>query len=108
LALQSERDAFCDAYNLIDEELATFGTLLPFVFPKRLRRYQWDWFYGFRSDNVHAPMEYAAMRLAADLTGIETPECIDGMTAMELGVKEYASALMPISEFISRYNENNA
>jgi len=106
LPLLYERQEVCKDFGVTEDTLVTMAMIMGIIFPNRLRRYQRDWVAGFSSNSIHAPAEYAAMRLAADLTGIETPESLVGHNATDLGIMSYGSALTPLLEFASAYLHN--
>jgi hypothetical protein len=103
LPLRSEREHVCRALTTDKDTMVAFDLLLGIIFPNRLRRYQRDWGCGFASPGVHGLPEYAAMRFAADMTGIETPSSLEGYTAHDLGIEKYGSALIVLTEFAASY-----
>ncbi len=103
LPLTSERRAVCDCWAAPENTLVTMDMLLGIIFPNRCRLYQTDWIEGFPSKGFGTPAEYAAMRLAADLIGIPTPSSLHGLTAEELGIMPYGSALKPLQNFVFSY-----
>lgn len=103
LPLAAERDLVCKTLRADEDTIVTFDHLLGLVFPNRLHVYQKDWGCGLVSPGVHGLPEYAAMRFAADMRGIPTPQSLKGFTAHDLGIENYGSALILLSEFGASY-----
>lgn len=103
IPLESERVVVRNTFNISDNTQMRMDTILGVIFPIRLQVYQKDLIQGYASERIHAPYDYLAMRLAAHLTGIETPVSLVGHTAHELGIMSYGSALTPLFEFGSAY-----
>jgi hypothetical protein len=101
--LTAERDLVCKTLRVVEDTTVTFDLLLGIVFPNRLHLYQHDWGCGFASSGVHGLPEYAAMRFAADMTGIATPPGLEGYTAHDLGIENYGSVLIFLTEFGASY-----
>ena len=108
LPLRSERSMFCNAHPATEDTKVRMSMLLGIIFSNRSKNYQRDWAAGWISNGVHAPAEYAAMRLAADLTGIETPDSLQGFTAEQLAIESYGSALDPLISFAAEYTKTIA
>jgi len=102
----AERSKVCDMYNVDDDINMGMDTILGIIFPGRLHQYQSDLAASIASASVHAPFEYAAMRLAADLTGVPTPKSLVGQSAEELGILAYGDAIIPLIEFGNAYTQN--
>jgi hypothetical protein len=103
LSLTAEREEIRKTIGVDDEMSVAFDLLLGILLPNRLHLYQHDWGCGFASPGVHGLAEYAAMRFAADMTGIATPPSLKGYTASELGIEKYGSALIFLTEFAASY-----
>ena len=82
-------------------------TILGIILPHRLATYQKDWKSGlFRVVEGHRDIyfpDYAAMRLAADLTGITTPPSLVGHIAADFGIEKYGSASIVLTQFCESY-----
>jgi len=107
LLLQSELSAVCEAFDFDPDVHTTPDTILGIILPNRLSNYQKDWssalFHlaeGRRDINLS---DYAAMRLAADLTGIVTPPSLVGHIAADFGIEKYGSASIVLTEFTTSY-----
>ena len=81
--------------------------ILGIILPNRLSKYQEDWKYpilrlaeGQRDLDMTC---YVAMRLAADLTGIVTPESLVGHVAADLGIEKYGMAYLALTSFATSY-----
>ena len=104
---ESELWSVCKAFNTEPDVEMSSDTILGVIFPNRLTNYQKDWgsgilrcFSGHKDINIS---DYAAMRLAADLTGIVTPPSLVGHIAADLGIEKYGSASIVLTEFASSY-----
>lgn len=116
LPLASERRQVSEYFSRragigMDENISTtMDDILGIILPNRLRRYKKDWATGYAWILNHGVPEgdpkdiaYAAMRLAADLTGVATPDSLAGHSARELGIMPYVSALYPLRLFTTAY-----
>jgi len=96
LLLDSELWPFCKRFDCFPDTYVSPDMILGFILPHRLTTYQKDWSAGlFRVLEGHRDIsfsDYAAMRLAADLTGIATPSSLVGHTAADFGIEKYGSA----------------
>lgn len=111
LPLFSERQKVCQAFGEDENTLVTMDMVLGIIFPNRLGKYQVDWAAGFAASRVqsptgysHSPQVYAAMRLAADLAGIATPQSLAGHTAMGLGIMAFGTAEIVLQLFVEAYS----
>lgn len=102
----AERRKVTEMYNVEDDINMGMDTILGIIFPGRLHQYQSDLAAGMTSSGPHAPFEYAAMRLAADLTGVPAPKSLAGQSAEELGIMACGTAIIPLIEFGSAYIQN--
>jgi hypothetical protein len=104
LPLMTERREVCDTFDIKEDTYVTMDLILGIIFPRRSHRYQMDWATGFPpSKGFDGIAEYAAMRLAADLMGVETTGSLAGTTAAELGIVQYGGALVALTDFASSY-----
>jgi hypothetical protein len=103
LALLPERRKVCEAVNCSEDTIVPMDTVLSVIFPDRLCLYQTDWAAGFLSSRALGLSEYAAMRLAADLTGVATPQNLVGRTANDLGIMPFGTASFVLTEFVAAY-----
>jgi len=103
LPLASERLEVCRTCGTSEDTYVTMDMILGIIFPKRLHNYQIDWAAGFTSGRLDALTPYSAMRLAADISGVQTPQSLVGKTARELGITGYDLALSALIEFVSAY-----
>lgn len=103
IPLGSERAIVRNTFNIPDNTQMKMDTILGVIFPIRLQVYQTDLIQGYATQRIHAPYDYLAMRLASQITGIETPASLVGRTAHELGIMTYGSALSPLFDFGSAY-----
>ena len=101
--MTSERNVIRKTFGVDDKTLVAFDLLLGILLPNRLQRYQLDWGCGFASPGFRRLSEYAAMRFAADMTGIATSPSLVGYTAADLGIDNYGSALIFLTEFAASY-----
>lgn len=109
LLLPAELSAVCKAFGTdVDTKAeASPDMILGIILPKRLETYQKDWSAalfrlagGLRDINFS---DYAAIRLAADLTDIVTPTSLVGHTAADFQVEKYGSASIVLGEFSNSY-----
>ncbi len=127
LLLESERTAVIQALQFHPDDpddevtldtMVTPAMILGIILPNRLSNYQKDWISGFaplvakamsgRHDFSYSEIhfsDYAAMRFAADLTGIVTPSSLVGHKALHLGIEAYPRANMVLAGFISAYSK---
>lgn len=103
LRLDHEIKMVCDTYRIEPDTIITMKMALDVIFAGRSSFYQRDFACGFEDKSVpDAPIVYGAMRLAADLAGVETPDSLQGRNATELGVMSYGMAVFPLTEFIGK------
>jgi hypothetical protein len=78
--------------------------VLGIILPKRLSNYQKDWGSALFDLQRVTVAEYAAMRLAADLTGVPTPASLVGQSVATLGIGDsYGPAFRALTEFATGY-----
>ena len=103
LLLDSELWAVCKAFDCLPDVHMSPDAILGIILPKRLSNYQKDWSSAlFRLAQGHRDInfsDYAAMRLAADLTGIATPPSLVGHTAADFRIEKYGSASIVLTQF---------
>ncbi len=107
LPMAAECQEFCSKFGITEDTRVTMSMISGIIFPHRIRQGQRDWAAGFTSNSVHAPAEFAAMRLAADLAGIVTPASLVGQMARDLGIMYYGSTLPPLTDFFSKYQASS-
>lgn len=107
LLLDSELWPVCKRFDCFPDTYVSTDTILGIILPNRLTTYQKDWSSGlFRVLEGHRDIyfsDYAAMRLAADLTGITTPPSLVGQTAVGLRIEKYGSASIALTQFVGSY-----
>ena len=105
LPLIGERREVYSAIGVESDALVDLSLIFGIIFPNRSHLYQVDWANGLAPSNPCAPAEYAAMRFAADLTGITTPQSLVGRTAAELKINAFGSAHAGLTEMAFQYME---
>lgn len=107
LLLDSELWPVCKRLDCFPDTYASTDTILGMILPNRLTTYQKDWSSGLcRVREGHRDinfLHYAAMRLAADLTGITTPPSLVGQSIADLGIERYGSASIALTQFVGSY-----
>ena len=108
LLLDSELWPICKKFDCFPDTYVSPDMILGIILPHRLATYQKDWSSGlFRMLGGHRDInfsDYAAMRLAADLTGITTPPSLVGHTAADFGIEKYGSASIALTQFATAYH----
>ncbi len=107
LLLDSELWPVCKRFDCFPDTFVSPDMILGIILPHRLATYQKDWSSGlFRVLEGHRDInisDYAAMRLAADLTGIITPPSLVGHTAADFDIEKYGSASIVLTRFVTSY-----